>query len=824
MAELIDQRQLALTGTTGSTGSGGTGPTGATGPNGTGPTGRTGATGATGATGPGALPLVRQKIIDKDTTSPSHNGAISSPYASITTFLAGRGNTSVADATANYVGWVMPATSSYIENIILPAYCSTELRGASYSFTSTGVTLNGSVTWNNSGGAFSASPTAVASMHNINVVFGISITDIPGAPLSAFSFGGDSASGEFVGVLLGGNFNSTPCSRLQNVYFLNANIAGDIACGTGSTSAFLSIRDSTVQGNITANGMTAQGTVIASSTITMSATGQATFLDCTFFGAVLTCAAGASFDGPSWQSFVYAGGIRGLNTPVLVVGGYAGAAVEGASLPNLGSVAVSLNGQAPGTSFGYTGSNSGNHYTATSVTGIIDVQLLTGGGEQDGDTLLITNQDMSAKLPLIVQNNSGQNIGQIPAGSAGFVLAKYNGTDWFLEESGSQSGLLMRQRYIDGDTSAVTRNGSLSQPYKTISEFLSVRGNVSVADATANYVGIVAPSQFGYVENIAFAPYASSEIRAESFSIPTGTSGVVINGNAAWINKAGANAGSNPTVTMHNVSVGGTFTVTDDAGAPVSTTVFGGDEIPGGVFLNGFDSSTTIHLASAQFYNAIIGNLNAGNSANSPAVTLNGCSALGVITAGSLKADNTTFDVASITLNTGGVALFTNCSFTPGSSPVLTCFGTVQFDGPSWRSFMAAGGTRSAGTTALVVGGYNAAPVEGADISPTANTQVSANGKAPGTTAGYTGNNSGNHYNCSNLTANRSVVLLTGGGEQNGDTMTITKTGPVAFDLIVKNNGASTLGVIPNGSRGFIKAQYMAGPADWEFVEGGTTP
>src|SRR6516164_4913234 len=101
MAELVDQRQLSLTGLTGSTGSSGTGPTGPTGR--TGPTGATGNTGApgfatnTGATGPGALPLTRQRFIDAGTAASVHNGSYPQPFASITQFMASRTNVSSDD-------------------------------------------------------------------------------------------------------------------------------------------------------------------------------------------------------------------------------------------------------------------------------------------------------------------------------------------------------------------------------------------------------------------------------------------------------------------------------------------------------------------------------------------------------------------------------------------------------------------------------------------------------------------------------------------------------------------------------------------------------
>lgn len=815
MAELIDQRQLSLTGFTGSTGTGGTGPTGATGPAGT--ASSTGATGATGATGPGALPLARQRFIDAGTTSNAHNGSFAQPFLSITQFLNSRVPASVADATANYVGWLMPAQSAYTENITFPAYCSTEIRAASFSSTNTGVTINGSVLWNNFGGSLVASPQAFTALHNVNVVFGITIVDDVAAPPSAFSFGGDSVSGTLAGVKLGGNFASNACSRLQDVYFLNANVAGSINCGSASNSAFLNLRDSSVQGNVTSNGLDASGTAFESATIVMSATGVATFRDCIFAGAALTCAAGATFDGPSWRSFLSTGGTRASGTPVVVTGGYEAGPVEGANLPTSGATSVSINGV--GATAGYTGSNSGNHYKTPVLTGASTVRLLINGGELPGDTLLITKSDPA--FTLNVTNSVGTSLAVVLGGSVGFVLAQFNGNEWVLAEaSGTATGPLSRQRFIDGDTIEAA-TGSITNPYASIADFMVSRTNASIADATANYVGWVMPTLNGYTETVNFQPYASTELRADSLSLPTGTRGAIVNGNVNWTNKLGAHAATTALVTMHNISVSGTFTVTDDGGAPTSNVVFGGDAVSGSsVFLTGFDASTTTKLQAVQFLNTTIGNLNAGSGLSSAVVTVADSSVFGIAAAGSLRAIGSSFSVSSITVS--GTSFFTNCQFAPGSNPVLNpALSGNQFDGPSWRSFIQAGGTRSVGTTVLVQGGYSGAPVEGANLPNAAGpTNVSLNGG--NATAGFTGNNSGNHYTVFALGQDSVVVIKTGGGELDSDTMLITKNNPSAFALTVRNNSGTTLAILPANTRGFVRAQYSAAVGDWLLAECGT--
>ena len=375
---------------------------------------------------------------------------------------------------------------------------------------------------------------------------------------------------------------------------------------------------------------------------------------------------------------------------------------------------------------------------------------------------------------------------------------------------GATSTPLSRQRFIDGDTT-VPGLGAASAPFPTIAAFIASRGNVSVADATANYVGWLMPALNGYTENVHFPPYASTELRADSFSADLGT---VVTGNVTWANVAGAHPAAVAVVDMHNVTVTGVFTVTDDGGAPSSVVLFGGDEVGlQSELLGGFDASGATHLTSVFFENALVNNIAAG-IANAD-VFNSECN--GQIAAGALVAANSSIDVSAINVGTG-TANFSNCQFVAGSTPALAASGGATFDGPSWQSFWEAGGARAVGTTVLVVGGYSGAAVEGAGLQTAADTSVSLNGT--GATAGFTGEHSGNHYSLTNPGGDRIVTLLTGGGELPGDTMLITKTDLVAHSLTVKNNASTVIGVIPSGSRGFVLARLSGG--DWVFSEGGS--
>ena len=384
---------------------------------------------------------------------------------------------------------------------------------------------------------------------------------------------------------------------------------------------------------------------------------------------------------------------------------------------------------------------------------------------------------------------------------------------------------LSRQRFIDGDTTN-PGPGAASAPFKTISDFIASRTNASVDDATSNYVGWLMPKSGGYSENISFPPYVATEIRADSFSSEEGTD---VTGNVTWANVApAAHAGIVASAVMHNVSVFGSFTVTDDSGAPTSLLLFGGDEAgEAGVELSGFDSHTTTKLAEAIFYNTIVnGNISAGAdtpvSGSRAVVGLLDSSCNGAISAFSFAASGSSFLGPSIAVNPAGLADFVNCIFSKGTSPALTALGGAQFDGPSWRSFAEAGGTRTTDTVVLVTGGYSGAAVEGHDL-PDSDASVSLNGLAGGST--FTGSDSGNHYSSNGITNNRAVTLLIGGGEEVGDTICITKLDTAAHDLVIKNNGGVTIATIQASGRGFVLAQYVAGSVnDWVFAQGGALP
>ena len=133
------------------------------------------------------------------------------------------------------------------------------------------------------------------------------------------------------------------------------------------------------------------------------------------------------------MSFVGAGGDRGT-TPVLVVGGYSGGAVEGGAITSGATASVSLDGSGSPTI-----PAGGNHYsTAANISAATSVTLLTGGA-LPGDTILISKSDLGAGVLTVLASDGLTVIGQIPTLSRGFVLARFDvdTSDWVFAEGGS---------------------------------------------------------------------------------------------------------------------------------------------------------------------------------------------------------------------------------------------------------------------------------------------------------------------------------------------------------------------------------------------------
>ena len=386
-----------------------------------------------GAGGAAAIvPLSRQRFIDGGTTAPGPGAAIA-PFKTIADFIASRPiGISAQDSVANYVGWLMPSLNGYTEDVSFPPYVATELRADAFSLAlAGGTTITGNLTWNNAGGS---APGAVAFLvlHNISCTGDLTITDDSGAPPSGVLLTGDEEASGSTSI---GTIDSSATTKLSEIVIFNATIRDELNAGATANSAVVVCENAVIDGDVSAQSLGSVNSRFDVGAITLF--GEATFFTSEFSlssNTLLTCPL-SLFDGSSWASFVSAGGTRDVGSVVLTVGGANGALVEGANLTDA-DVSVSLNGT--GATAGFTGENSGNHYSSSvTLGGNRAVTLKTGGGESVGDTMLITRTSIADAHTLAVKNNAGTVIGTIPNSSRGFVLARYNGSDWVFVEGGS---------------------------------------------------------------------------------------------------------------------------------------------------------------------------------------------------------------------------------------------------------------------------------------------------------------------------------------------------------------------------------------------------
>jgi len=286
--------------------------------------------------------------------------------------------------------------------------------------------------WDNTvPGLFSGA--AIATLHNIQVSGSFTVLDDANAPALAVLLSGDEVSRGSGSI---GSFVSNTTVMLDSVAMYNITVGAGIDAGTAVDSAGLAVFDCFITGNVLAEQIQCQGSTFDSAVFMTNVAdgGTATFFDCTFSAAsnpMLTTSRGI-FDGSSWMSFLEAGGTRAVGVPVLVVGGYNGAPVEG-EIVIPGDVSVSLSGV--NATAGFTG--GGNHYTTQPAAANLTVTLLPDDA-LPGDTILITKADAGAGTVAVA--NGGATPGPIctiPTNELGAVLARWDGTDWIFIQGGA---------------------------------------------------------------------------------------------------------------------------------------------------------------------------------------------------------------------------------------------------------------------------------------------------------------------------------------------------------------------------------------------------
>jgi len=293
------------------------------------------------------------------------------------------------------------------------------------------VTITGNVGWNNTSGT-AADPAATLALHNVNVTGALTVTDNAGAPTCFVSISGDEAGQGSTAIV--GSIVSNTTVKLAEILLNNMRCTGVVNAGTSVDSAVILVTGgSVILGDVSCKSLACDSATIAGN-VTVNAAEFALFRSTVFSSAITLTAITSAFDGSSWRSFMGSNCIRAVGTTVLVQGGYSAASVDGAALTGA-ATSVSLNGT--GATAGFTGEHSGNHYSSASDTPT-SVTLLTGGGETQGDTILISRTTLGTGVLAVINGGTGAGtIGTIPVNSRGFVHARFNGTDWVFVEGGS---------------------------------------------------------------------------------------------------------------------------------------------------------------------------------------------------------------------------------------------------------------------------------------------------------------------------------------------------------------------------------------------------
>ena len=385
-----------------------------------------------------STPLSRYRFIDGGTTAPaaSQNGAIGSPFSTITKFMNAIGvGTSAADSQAVFLGKPTPCLNGYTETVTFPSRRNTEIRADSAAINGA-MLVTGNAVWANTAAAGGVAPTTAAVVLIHNVLFsGTGTFTDDGTVVGEVIISGDET--DLAGI--GGAFTATGCTDLNFLIMDQGTLNSTLTSTATATGLTLETISSNLNGAVVCKNIVANLTFFNGNiTVASAAAGGAPFFHgCTFATSpVLTGGAGtiANFDGTSWFNFLRAGGT--LSTCiVLVAGGYSGGPVAGANLTNA-NVSVGLNGT--GATAGFT--TGGNWYTlpAATLTGAHTVTLLTGAGELPGDTILITRNDVTANTYTVINGGGGGgNVGVLPINVKGSILAEFNGTNWVLAEGGS---------------------------------------------------------------------------------------------------------------------------------------------------------------------------------------------------------------------------------------------------------------------------------------------------------------------------------------------------------------------------------------------------
>jgi hypothetical protein len=423
-------------------------------------------------------------------------------------------------------------------------------------------------------------------------------------------------------------------------------------------------------------------------------------------------------------------------------------------------------------------------------------------------------------------------------GPAGSFIADGETLGTFLLTGGTLAGgatlvksdqtlALSRTKWIDGGTPipAARQTGAVDAPYSTIGAFLTAIGVPSSAnDAGTPYEALIGQALGGYTENPAIPAYRTITLGALTTAFPS-----IINGNITWANIAGGGAVAPAVVsilTLRNVQLAtsGNITITDD-GSSLSSLIVQADDrlgalnVGGAITATGATKLNSINVSGARVVGAITSTADANgahllyaNNATIANVTAKSIGQLTTLT----TAEGARFTGTAYTVAAGQPAIFYRSRFT-GVNPVVSGGVTANFDGPSWRSFREAGGTVTGPMVVLVVGGFRAGTVLGANLTDAALT-ISLDGG--GATVGFTGG--GNYYALPAATLGAGRILTLGNsGAKLDDTLCVDRRDLTANTYTIKDAAGTTLYVFAAATGGTFVARFDG--TNWVRAEVGNT-
>lgn len=394
-------------------------------------------------------------------------------------------------------------------------------------------------------------------------------------------------------------------------------------------------------------------------------------------------------------------------------------------------------------------------------------------------------------------------------------------------------GPLARLKWIDGNTAIPSgeQTGTEGAPYGSPALWLAtLLAPASADDANTIQEGVIAPTATDVwspnPQTWTIPAARNILLRSLQDTGPTVAQGASFASPViTWANTAATFTPGISVLAFTDVAMTGTaaFTITDAAGASQSRLIFQGRSC---------NVVGTLNVSGSTFFNAIqvfnsVVNLTVTNPGGGPTWGLT-VLAGGTWTSAGLSCttvtanDSTVADTGSNLTTTGAQAYayctitanglkttgasvisFVGCTFTRATVITATTSGaSVTFDGDSYASFIANGGTFASGTIVTVQGGYLAGEVAGANVASPAGNAATLSINGTGATATWA--SGGNSYLVTTLAGNTTLTVSDAGGAVAGTTMLFTRTDTSGYTLTISDATAGAIATLPPGGGGFV--------------------